>query len=90
MNETRSQTSHTGAESQTGQGPQRAQRIVNPQGRLLTIKQAADYSGLTVWQVRERIWAGDLPCVQFAGGRKQYIDRKDLDLLIDRNKRIIQ
>jgi len=57
--------------------------------RLLPLKQAAEYLGLTVWSIRERIWAGDIPVVQFPGGRKQFIDTKDIDKFIERNKRII-
>jgi excisionase family DNA binding protein len=57
--------------------------------RLLPLKKAADYLGLTVWALRERIWAGHIPVVQFAGGRKQYIDIQDLDAFIEQNKRTI-
>lgn len=63
------------------------QRIVNPLPRLLTLKQASSYLGLTVWALRERIWAGQLPVLQFPGGRKQYVDRNDLESFIERNKR---
>jgi len=67
-----------------------AQGISNPMfPRLLPLKQAAQYLGLTVWAMRERIWAGQIPVVQFPGGRKQYIDRADLDYFIDQNKRTI-
>lgn len=67
-----------------------AQGIHNPIGpRLLPLKKAADYIGLTVWAMRERIWAGQIPVVQFPGGRKQYIDIQDLDVFIQDNKRII-
>ena len=66
------------------------QGIVNPmRPRLLPLKQAADWLGLTVWALRERIWAGQIPVVQFPGGRKQYIDRNDLDNFIEQNKRVI-
>ena len=65
------------------------QRISNPLPRLLTIKQASDYLGLTTWAVRERIWAGQLPVLQFPGGRKQYLDRNDLESFIERNKRTV-
>ena len=42
--------------------------------RLLTLKKAAEYIGLTVWAMRERIWAGQIPVVRFPGGRKMYVD----------------
>lgn len=57
--------------------------------RLLTLKAAADFLGLTVWAMRERIWKGEIPVVQFPGGRKQFLDRADLDAFIQRNKRTI-
>jgi len=65
----------------------KAQGICNP--RLLPLKAAAEWLGLTVWALRERIWAGQIPVVQFPGGRKQYIDIQDLEKFIRDNKRII-
>ena len=64
-----------------------AQGIENP--RLLPLKDAAQWLGLTVWAMRERIWAGHIPVVQFPGGRKQYIDTQDLEAFIQKNKKII-
>ena len=67
-----------------------AQGIYNPPSpRLLPLKDAATWLGLTVWAMRERIWAGDLPVVQFPGGRKQYIDVQDLETFIENNKKTI-
>ena len=54
--------------------------------RLLPLKQAAEWLGLTLWSIRERIWAGDIPVVRFPGGRKQFIDTRDLEAFIQRNK----
>ena len=65
----------------------KAQGINNP--RLLPLKDAAQWLGLTVWAMRERIWAGHIPVVQFPGGRKQYIDTQDLEAFIQKNKKII-
>ena len=68
----------------------KAQGIANPVSpRLLPLKDAATYLGLTVWAMRERIWAGQIPVVQFPGGRKQYIDIQDLEAFIQSNKRVI-
>ena len=61
-----------------------------PSPRLLPLKQAAEWLGLTVWALRERIWAGQIPVVQFPGGRKQFIDTKDLEAFISENKRTIR
>ena len=64
-----------------------AQGICNPVGsRLLPLKKASEYLGLTVWALRERIWHGDLPVVRFPGGRKQFIDISDIEDFINRNK----
>jgi predicted site-specific integrase-resolvase len=60
-----------------------------PYPRLLPLKEAAQWLGLTVWAMRERIWAGQIPVVQFPGGRKQYIDVQDLEAFIQKNKRTI-
>ena len=57
--------------------------------RLLPLKQGAEYLGLTIWAMRERIWAGQIPVVKFPGGRKQYVDIRDLDKFIDDNKTVI-
>jgi len=65
----------------------KAQGITYP--RLLPLKDAAQWLGLTVWAMRERIWSGQIPVVQFPGGRKQYVDRLDLEQFILRNKRTI-
>jgi len=65
----------------------KAQRICNPIApRLLPIKQAAEYLGLTVWALRERIWQGCLPVVRFPGGRKMYVDQRDIERFIEQNK----
>jgi len=67
-----------------------AQWIHNPTGpRLLTLKAAADYLGLTVWGMRERIWAGQIPVVRFPGGRKMFVDTMDIEKFIEENKRTI-
>lgn len=58
--------------------------------RLLPLKDAAQWLGLTVWSLRERIWAGDIPVVQFPGGRKQFIDTQDMEDFIQRNKMTIR
>jgi hypothetical protein len=68
----------------------KAQGIGNPlRPRLLPLKDAAAWLGLTTWALRERIWKGQIPVVQFPGGRKQYIDIQDIDAFIQKNKKII-
>ena len=76
-----------GAKRQGIRESTKAQRIVNPRGpRLLPLKDAAAWLGLTVWAMRERIWAGDIPVVRFSGGRKMYLDVQDLEAFISTNK----
>jgi hypothetical protein len=68
-------------------GNEQAQGICNPVSpRLLPLKKAADYLGLTVWGMRERIWAGDIPVIRFPNGRKMFVDVKDIEDFIERNK----
>ncbi len=70
----------------------KSQKVTETQGiqypfpRLLTIKEGAKYIGLTTWALRERIWQGLIPVVTFPGGRKQYIDIRDIDHFIEKNK----
>jgi excisionase family DNA binding protein len=51
----------------------------------MTIKQACQYSGLSDWCLRNLIWGGKLPFVRF-GDKKVWVERRDLDALIDRSK----
>jgi hypothetical protein len=64
-----------------------AARLTTTQ-RLLDLRTAAAYLGLSVWTVRELEWKGILPCVRIPlpdGGevRKLLFDQKDLDRLIE-------
>ena len=58
--------------------------------RLLPLKKAAEFLGLTTWAMRERIWAGDIPVVRFPGGRKMFIDVQDIEAFIQENKDTIR
>ena len=63
------------------------QGIVNPLGkRLYNLKETAQYLGRSVWGVRELIWAGEIPIVRGDGNRKIFLDIKDLDEYVRRNK----
>jgi excisionase family DNA binding protein len=53
--------------------------------RLLNIKQAAQYLGVAVWQLRHLEWGGELPSVRNLGKRILF-DRVDLDRLVDQRK----
>jgi excisionase family DNA binding protein len=54
--------------------------------RLLDVKTAAEYTGLSVWTIRKALWDGHLSVVLLPGGRKQWIDVQDLEALIQRCK----
>jgi excisionase family DNA binding protein len=55
--------------------------------RLLTLPEAANYLGCTLWSVRELIWKGQLPYTKF--GKRFQVDRRDLDELVDREKKCL-
>jgi excisionase family DNA binding protein len=54
--------------------------------RLLSLKEAEQYSGISIWTLRDLIAAGDLPAVRPPGLRRVWVDRKDLDRAIERWK----
>jgi len=62
-----------------------AQGMNNPP-RLLCLRDAAGYLGLSTWAMREAIWKGLIPFVQFKG-RKIWLDVRDLEAFISRHKR---
>ncbi|MGO9530229.1 MAG: hypothetical protein ACLP3B_03525 [Syntrophobacteraceae bacterium] len=65
-----------------------AHRITNPvQPSVLTLKDAAIYLGKTPWGLRELVWKGHVPFIQYPGGRKMYFDIKDLDQAKEDNKK---
>jgi excisionase family DNA binding protein len=67
------------------------QEIYNPLAkRLYTLKEAAQYLGRSDWSMRELIWAGEIPIVRGNGNRKMFLDIKDLEEYIKRNKSIYQ
>lgn len=55
-------------------------------GRLLDVKEAEVYSGISAWTLRELIASGDLPVVRAPRLRRVWIDRADLDMAITRWK----
>jgi excisionase family DNA binding protein len=72
---------------QMNQGNTKTQGIDSPIGpRLLPLKQAAEYIGFSTWAMREAIWSGLIPFIRKPGGRKIWIDRKDLDRFIEVSK----
>lgn len=57
-----------------------------PKKRLLGVREAAEYLGISIWSMRARIWAGDVPFVQFPNCRRQLLDVRDLEEMIRNNK----
>ena len=51
-------------------------------GRLLDLKAAEIYSGISAWTLRDLIASGDLPAVRPPRLRRVWIDRADLDRAI--------
>ena len=58
-------------------------------GRLLTLPQAVAYLGLSAWKLRSLIHEGKLPIVELNAGEKWWIDRRDLDALVERSKHVM-
>jgi excisionase family DNA binding protein len=56
----------------------------NQNVRLMSLRQASSYLGISYWSVRSLIDRGDLPAVRF--GRRLLIDKKDLDSLVEARK----
>lgn len=69
------------------QGVKKAQGISNPlPQRLLTLPQAANYLGRTLWSMRELVWKGSIPIVR--DGKRIFVDITDLDSYVTKNKMI--
>ena len=58
--------------------------------RLLPLKKAAEWLGISTWGLREQVWKGNLPVFRFPDGRKMYLDIRDLEEFISKNKVVIE
>lgn len=54
--------------------------------RLVDVHGAGAYLGISSWTVRELVWTKKLPEVRI--GRRLLFDVRDLDALVERNKRV--
>ena len=71
------------AESQaSAERPAHRRRAGRISGRLLDLKAAEVYSGISAWTLRDLIASGDLPAVRPPRLRRVWIDRADLDRAI--------
>jgi excisionase family DNA binding protein len=55
------------------------------EARLFDIKRAASYLSTSVWQMRQLVWAKQIPNVRL--GHKILFDRTDLDKFVEAQKR---
>ena len=62
--------------------PARRRGSARTSGRLLDLKAAEVYSGISAWTLRDLIASGDLPAVRPPRLRRVWIDRADLDRAI--------
>ena len=53
------------------------------QPSLLSLQEAADMSGISIWTLRDLIASGTLRAVKPPGVRRIWIDRRDLDKAIE-------
>ena len=60
----------------------RSRRGGRTSGRLLDLKAAELYSGISAWTLRDLIASGELPAVRPPRLRRVWIDRADLDRAI--------
>lgn len=67
-------------------GNNTVEKPISDTPRLMPLKAAAEVLGLSLWALRERIWAGQIPVVRFPGDRKMFIDMTDIEDFIARNK----
>jgi hypothetical protein len=51
---------------------------------LLSLRGLVEVYGLTIWFWRTAIWRGDIPHLKL--GRKLVVDRRDVDIFIEKNK----
>lgn len=65
-----------------GDDRMRRKRSRAASGRLLDLKAAETYSGISAWTLRDLIASGDLPVVRPPRLRRIWIDRADLDRAI--------
>lgn len=56
--------------------------------RLLSIKQAAEYLGATIWFMRTLVWERRIPFLRL--GKRIVFDRADLDTFITAEKQAAQ
>ncbi len=78
-----------GLESKTSYGLRKGEEITNRiSKRLYTLKESAIYLGRGLHGVRDMVWRGEVPIVRT--GRKMFIDIKDLEAYVSKNKMVYE
>ena len=62
-------------------------KMAGIKSQVLPPKMAAKYLGVSIWQLRRLTWNQELQYIQYPGSRNLYYAIKDLDALLERNKR---
>jgi hypothetical protein len=75
-------TQHQRDDTTSGDDRLRRKKSRAASGRLLDLKAAEAYSGISAWTLRDLIASGDLPVVRPPRLRRVWIDRADLDRAI--------
>lgn len=61
-------------------------RLIPPDARLLTLRQASRYLGKGEWALRRMVWASEIAHVRDKKGSRLLFDRVDLDRWIEAHK----
>ena len=76
---------YTGDSQQQHSQQEENQSVDHLDSRLLRVKRSAEYLDSTIWFVRSLIWSGKIKKLRL--GKRDVIDRADLDAFIEKNKR---
>jgi excisionase family DNA binding protein len=77
------------SKSKLNQGVRKGEEISNRiSKRLYSLKESAVYLGRGLHGVRDMVWRGEIPIVR--SGRKMFIDIRDLEEYVERNKMVYE
>lgn len=55
--------------------------------RLMSLKEVVREYGATLWYWRTRVWRRELPVLVI--GKKQLLDRRDIEAFIEKHKQVV-
>ena len=61
-------------------------KVICIKQRYFKLKEAVKYCSIALYTLRELIWKGELPFIQF--GKNIYLDKKDIDKYMKKRKKI--